>query len=308
MKYRLPPGVTKTYLSRSMTRALSMHEPIGDPFGGPAYGERNDPVSAALSLTAMAGSYAAAGSFAAMTLAQGMIFAGGALSLAGNVTGNKSLMKVGAVIGLIGGIGSVMDVGSFNEQVFTSSAEKVGTETVSSALNTTPQVAPQVDVSAPLTTEVTVPNTTSNPALSMGANNVTANVNTPGSFGTGATNPSLNVTPANLQSASPSTLSKIVDFADKHPGAALLTAQAVGSTVGPIANAITGADDAQIAQLKADADYRRALADKAQADLDEQTRRRDQLRANQSAIGTLAVNPSAVTVNQPGLINLARST
>ena len=37
----------------------------------------------------MAGTYAAAGSFAAMTFAQGMIFAGSAINLAGNVTGTR---------------------------------------------------------------------------------------------------------------------------------------------------------------------------------------------------------------------------
>ena len=80
---------------------MSMMEPIGDPYG---YGQYNDPVSAALSVSAMAGTYAAAGSFAAMTFAQGMIFAGSALSLAGNVTGNESLMKIGAGVAVIGGV------------------------------------------------------------------------------------------------------------------------------------------------------------------------------------------------------------
>ena len=36
----------KVYLSRAQTRAWSLDMPIGDPTGGPAYGERNDPVSA----------------------------------------------------------------------------------------------------------------------------------------------------------------------------------------------------------------------------------------------------------------------
>lgn len=37
---------SKVYLSRAQTRAMAKDEPIGDPFGGPAYGERNDPVTA----------------------------------------------------------------------------------------------------------------------------------------------------------------------------------------------------------------------------------------------------------------------
>ena len=38
----------KVYLSRSQTRAMAIEHPIGDPFGGPAYGEKNDPVTAAI--------------------------------------------------------------------------------------------------------------------------------------------------------------------------------------------------------------------------------------------------------------------
>jgi hypothetical protein len=39
----------KTYLSRAQTRAMSIDHPIGDPFGGAAYGELRDPVTAAIS-------------------------------------------------------------------------------------------------------------------------------------------------------------------------------------------------------------------------------------------------------------------
>ena len=40
----------KIYASRSQTRAMGLHDPIGDPFGGVAYGERNDPVTAAIAV------------------------------------------------------------------------------------------------------------------------------------------------------------------------------------------------------------------------------------------------------------------
>ncbi len=43
-------GHHKIYLSRSQTRAMSAYEPIGDPHGGVAYGERNDPVTAAVAI------------------------------------------------------------------------------------------------------------------------------------------------------------------------------------------------------------------------------------------------------------------
>ena len=71
----------KIYLSRATTRAMMADYPIGDPTGGPAYGEKRDPISAAISIFSMAGTYAAAGSFAAMTIFQGITFAGAALSL-----------------------------------------------------------------------------------------------------------------------------------------------------------------------------------------------------------------------------------
>lgn len=43
---------SKVYLTRAQTRAMSLDAPIGDPFGGPAYGEKNDPVSATVAATA----------------------------------------------------------------------------------------------------------------------------------------------------------------------------------------------------------------------------------------------------------------
>jgi hypothetical protein len=48
----------KVYLSRAMTKSMSAEYPIGDPTGGPAYGERNDPVTAAIvGGTALVGGY-----------------------------------------------------------------------------------------------------------------------------------------------------------------------------------------------------------------------------------------------------------
>ena len=96
--------IKKTYLSRTQTRAMSTEHPIGDPTGGPAFGEKNDPISAAISIGTMF-SVAEAG-FAAMTLMEGITFAGAALSLIGNISGNSSLMKIGAIAGIAGGIGA----------------------------------------------------------------------------------------------------------------------------------------------------------------------------------------------------------
>ena len=48
----------KVYLSRATTKSMAMEHPIGDPFGGPAYGERNDPVTAAVvGVTSLAGGF-----------------------------------------------------------------------------------------------------------------------------------------------------------------------------------------------------------------------------------------------------------
>jgi hypothetical protein len=96
--------MSKIYFSRSMTRTLSADHPVGDPTGGAAYGEKNDPISAAISLATMYGT--ASAGFAAMTVMQGITFAGAAMSLVGNVTGNKTLSKIGMITGIAGGIGT----------------------------------------------------------------------------------------------------------------------------------------------------------------------------------------------------------
>jgi hypothetical protein len=103
--------MSKIYFSRSMTRTLSADHPVGDPTGGAAYGEKNDPVSAVLSMAAMYGSYAP---MMAGSIMAGVTFAGAAVSLVGNVTGNKTLSKIGMVAGVIGGLGQM---GAFGETV-----------------------------------------------------------------------------------------------------------------------------------------------------------------------------------------------
>jgi len=116
----------KTYLSRAMTRAMSLDHPIGDPTGGPAYAERRDPVSAIIAVAGMweagtiiAGASTLMAGFEALTVAQGLMFAGGALSLVGNATGNKDLMVLGSAVMLGGGIGGWMsDAGTGFNQTF----------------------------------------------------------------------------------------------------------------------------------------------------------------------------------------------
>ena len=93
----------KTYMSRAVTRAMAIDHPIGDPTGGVAFGERNEPISAAISIATMFGTAQAAAT--GWTLMQGIAFAGAAVSLVGNITGNKTLMQIGAVAGIVGGLG-----------------------------------------------------------------------------------------------------------------------------------------------------------------------------------------------------------
>ncbi|CAB4158842.1 hypothetical protein UFOVP713_28 [uncultured Caudovirales phage] len=101
--------MSKIYFSRSISRTLSADHPVGDPTGGAAYGEKNDPVSAILSIAAMAGSYAP---MMAGGIMAGVTFAGAAVSLVGNITGNKTLSKIGMVAGIVGGLGQM---GAFGE-------------------------------------------------------------------------------------------------------------------------------------------------------------------------------------------------
>ena len=98
--------IKKFYLTRTHTRAMSLDHPIGDPTGGAAYGEKRDPLSAAISIFTMYTSGAAIAS-TGLTLLSGLTFAGAAISLVGNITGNKTLSQIGMVAGLAGGIGSL---------------------------------------------------------------------------------------------------------------------------------------------------------------------------------------------------------
>lgn len=112
--------MSKIYFSRSITRTMSADHPVGDPTGGAAYGEKNDPVSAILSIAAMGASYAP---MMAGSIMAGVTFAGSALSLVGNVTGNKTLSKIGMVAGIVGGLGQM---GAFGEAAKSATWSDVG--------------------------------------------------------------------------------------------------------------------------------------------------------------------------------------
>ena len=98
----------RTYLSREMTRALALDHPIGDPFGGTAYGERNGP---AVALIGAALSIEVGLTIGITSLVGGLMVAGGVLSGLGAITGNETLSKLGMVAGLAGGAMGMMGYG-----------------------------------------------------------------------------------------------------------------------------------------------------------------------------------------------------
>ncbi len=139
----------KTYLSREMTRAMAFEHPIGDPHGGAAFGERNDPISAILSIGTLfsTGGAVLAGT---ATLMQGLMFAGSALSLVGNLTGNSKLSKIGMFVGLAGGVGALAEsAGMFSSGTLGETfgyGSGAGTGAPGAALQGTPTATPDVQV------------------------------------------------------------------------------------------------------------------------------------------------------------------
>jgi hypothetical protein len=165
----------KTYLSRQMTRAMSLDHPIGDPFGGPAYGERREPVSAVLAIGSMVAGYGAAtaagATLGAMVLG-GMAMAGGALSLVGNVTGNAKLQKFGSIVGLIGSGGLALSnlaqagaTAGVESAAGQAAAEGAEAAAGSAAADAAAQVADDVVVNAAPAAQVAAPTVLDTPNL-----------------------------------------------------------------------------------------------------------------------------------------------
>lgn len=127
----------KTYLSRAMTRVFSMDGPVGDPFGGPAFGERNEPVTAF---------------FAVATAFETIAAIGAVVSVVGMVTGSEDLTKIGGVMGLVGGFGAMAQSGIFgtgmqewaqgiNESFASSAASNISSAAVPTDAVTTGTIA-----------------------------------------------------------------------------------------------------------------------------------------------------------------------
>jgi len=147
--------MSKIYFSRSISRTMSADHPVGDPTGGAAYGEKNDPISAAFSIAAM---YGSAGAMMTGSIVAGITFAGAAMSLVGSVTGNKTLSKIGMITGIAGGIGQLAQSQGWISKTATlgetfgvnttgSTAGNAAQAMSSSSLNqTTPSSAPSPNV------------------------------------------------------------------------------------------------------------------------------------------------------------------
>ena len=338
----------KTYLSRAMTRAMALDHPIGDPTGGPAYGERRDPVSAVMAVAGMweagtiiAGASTLMAGFEALTVAQGLMFAGGALSLVGNVTGNKDLMVLGGAVMLGGGIGGLMsDAGTGFNQTF---SEAFSSKSPSAGLTSSPagtDLAPgsqNVGTQAPAT-DVMRDNITTNTASSSASPSLNSpsalapDIPVPGptapaplggfdstaqQFNPSQVSANTAATPGNTfgqtpgsSQITPGIIDKAMAFAKEQPMAAMVLGQAAGGVATGVMDMATGKSAAQTEQLKADAAYRKSIADKTNRDSALQASRIAQINANLKAqYPQINVNQGAVTMGQPqpaGLIANAR--
>jgi hypothetical protein len=324
--------MSKIYLSRSISRTLSADHPVGDPTGGVAYGEKNDPVSAILSVAAMGGTYATAGTFAAMTVMQGITFAGAAVSLVGNITGNKKLSKIGMVAGIVGGLGQMGAFGkgiqdakfgdSFRSTVDTSA---IPNGPATEPLKLTPASTSTTTVAGEPTNIAAYGKTTAAnaPAMTGGAPGVTPQANIPGSPTYTAPPPvdASSLASATAPAAAPTGLldramsgtmemgkdiygglksagSGLMDFTKKYPEGAML----IGQTAAPIAEYLSGKTDAEIAALEAQTGYADTRALQMQEEIAKEKRRRENLSQGYAQVNTgINVNPNA-SMAQQGLI------
>ena len=322
--------MSKIYLSRSISRTLSADHPVGDPTGGAAYGEKNDPVSAILSVAAMGASYAP---MMAGGIMAGVTFAGAAVSLVGNITGNKTLSKIGMVAGVVGGLGQMGAFGegiqgakfgdSFRSTVDTSAippgpsksplsqSQAQSSNNVAAGGNFADEVATQTKI------------TEANMAARGGSVSGSAGMAAPPKASPGYTGGSSYTSSAYNQSLSP-TGTAYADvglksatepgfFSQAWEGTKELAsglnpitnpygAMAVGQIAAPIADYLSGKTDAEIAALEAQTGYADTRALQMQEEIAKEKRRRENLSQGYAQVNTgINVNPNA-SMAQQGLI------
>jgi hypothetical protein len=323
--------MSKIYFSRPISRTMSADHPVGDPTGGAAYGEKNDPISAVLSIATMAGTYATAGTFAAMTIAQGITFAGAALSLVGNVTGNKTLSKIGMVAGIAGGLGQLAGIqGPTLGQTFGGSAPvsssggtAAGAMSSKSGSLSQSQASGNLAAGGDLSDEIAAQTKITQQNMAARGGNVSGTsaqpyVNTPtsgsmtnsGSSYTGPITPAgadlANYAGPTVSTADPGFFSKAWETTkDLASGLNPITnpygAMAVGQIAQPIADYLSGKTDAEIDALEAQTGYADARSVQMQEEIAKEKRRRENLNAGYSQVNAgINVNPAVLGQAQAG--------
>jgi len=303
---------------------MSADHPMGDPTGGVAYGEKNDPISAIISIATMGGTYAAAGSFATMTLMQGLTFAGAALSLAGNVSGNSTLSKIGMIAGIAGGIGSIAESAGWIDKTSTlgetfggkaantvSAPTPIGSQTPTTTGNT----SPSVDTSGArgyqnfTNQSVTAPNVTVPDVVAMApANSQTVQSMSQGlpASAVKSINSAAGGTAATTGGSS--VAGGFMEYVNKNPGVVMLGGQLASG----LGDWLSGKTDAEIAALQAQSSANQANADLAgirkeelEAALAREKLRREQLNAGYTGVNaSFQVNPyvAQAAQSEQGLI------
>lgn len=323
--------MSKIYFSRSISRTMSADHPVGDPTGGVAYGEKNDPVSAIISIGTMIGTSSAG--FAAMTVMQGITFAGAALSLVGNVTGNKTLSKIGMITGIAGGIGALAEsagvfssgnlkeslgmgtsggsgtaAGAMSSKSSLSQSQAQGTITASDQAARSAELAQANQSTAAARANLAGPD-----GMVRGGAGQAAGLSNSGSAYTGP------ITPANLSEADlakyagpmapttePGIFSKAWEGTKElasglNPITNPYGAMAVGQIAQPIADYLSGKTDAEIDALEAQTGYADARAMQMQEEIAREKRRRENLNAGYAQVDTgINVNPAVIGQAQAG--------
>ena len=136
---------TIIYYPRHMS---AFGDPIGDPFGGPAFGKKEMPIVAvAMAAWSVAGgvaAFAAAETIGAMVVAGAQIV-GGALAVVGTITGNKTLGMIGGVLSLGATAYNIVDSGT----LFGTSSGSASAASSDSAVGATTGTATGSDAAIP---------------------------------------------------------------------------------------------------------------------------------------------------------------
>lgn len=98
-----------THVTRAVYRAYGIEHPIGDPFGGPAYGQKEKGgiggiFQSAIPIIAGAAMMIGSGGALAPMVIGGAMLAGGAMSGIGAITGNNTLSKIGGITSAVAGV------------------------------------------------------------------------------------------------------------------------------------------------------------------------------------------------------------